>query len=569
MAGPAALGILALLACNRAPEIQFDAVFGPASGAIGDTLWFSTRVLDEDGDSVGIRFAWDRFDTSDWTGLNVPGRLESLPHAWHEAGYRTVSAQARDRRGALSNWSLGLGVVIGIPPTRPDPPTGPNLVQLDRDNAFRVVSWDTSEQRRDLRYVFDWGRGKLDTGKIRYPSGDTAVRYHTWRQPGTYEVRVQALTIPVGIPSAWSEPKRVQVDTLLGTPKWQYALGAEVYSSPALDEERDMLYIGCDDFRLYAVTTAGRYSWHYATRGRVRTTPAVAPDGAVVFGSDDETLYCVNPDGSLRWKRGLRDDPGPAAALGPDGAVAVGDADGFIHVRVPGTGEWRTYATGGNIRCAPAIGADGTIYVGSDDRALYALTPACSLLWRYPANGRIRGSPAIGADGTIYFGCDDGALYAIAPGGGFRWRYETGGDVDCSPAIGADGTVYFGSDDRWFHALDAAGRLRWRFAAGGRVESSPALGDNGWVHFGSDDDRFHVLNEWGDLVWNHDVGSDVRSGPVIGADSTVYFASRDGRLHALHAGCRPADLAPWPKFRHDNRNTGCSAGGARPVRPGH
>ncbi|HDQ99834.1 MAG TPA: hypothetical protein ENN51_06080 [candidate division WOR-3 bacterium] len=554
------LCVLALLACNRPPEIQHDAVFGPSHGAVGDTLWFSARALDPDGDSVGVRVAWGADDTSGWTGFDVPGKLESLSYVWHDDGYRIVTAQARDIRGALSNWSLGRGVSIGVAPVRPEPPIGPGYVQLDREYAFRAVSRDTSGHERRLRYVFDWGRGKLDTAAVSYPSGDTVIHRHTWRTPGTYEVRVKAITDRVGIPSAWSEPRRVLVDSALGSLIWQYVLGAEVHSSPALDEERGLLYVGCDDFRLYAVTTAGGPVWQFVTSGRVRTTPAVAPDGAVVFGSDDETLYCVGPDGLLRWRHGLADKPGPAPALGPGGAVAIGDESGRIHVRAPDAGEWRSYRTGGRVRCGPAFGADGTVYAGSDDRLLYALTPACSLLWSYPATGRIRGSPAIGAGGTVHFGCDDGAFYAVAPDGGFRWRYKAGGDINCSPAIGADGTVYVGSDDRWFYALDSSGRVRWRFKSDGRIKSSPALGDNGEILFGADGGSFCVLNGWGDLMWDYDAGNDIQTGPVVGSDSTVYLAGTDGRLHALRTGCRLATDAPWPMYRHDARRSARAGG---------
>lgn len=554
-AGPAALAAASLLACNNAPEIQHNLVFGPASGAVRETLWFSARALDRDGDSVGIRFAWDDVDTSDWSGFDVPGGLESMPHAWPDPGYYTVAAQARDRRGRLSGWSLGRGVSIGLPPTRPEPPAGPTHVQPGRAYTFRVVSRDTTAAQRNLRYVFDWGRGKLDTLVASYPSGETVAHRHTWQMPGTYEVRVMAITDRVGTPSAWSGPTAVLVDTALGAPAWQYPLGGEAYSSPALDAERGMLYLGCDDHRLYALTAAGQYAWHFATGGRVRATPALAPDGAVVFGSEDETLYCLNPDGTLRWRHGLADKPGPAPALGPAGEVVVGDEDGFVHVRDPGTGEWRSFAAGGRIRSGPAFGPDGTIYVGADDKLLYALSPACSLLWTYPATGRVRGSPAVGADGRVHFGCDDGTVYALAPDGGFRWRYQAGGDVNTSPAIGEDGTVYFGDDDRWLYALDPAGRVRWRFRADGKVASSPALGDNGQVLFGSDDGRFYALDRWGEPLWDRDAGNAIKTGPVLGPDSAVYFAAADGRVHALRAACRPDPAAPWPMFRCDPRRS--------------
>jgi outer membrane protein assembly factor BamB len=95
--------------------------------------------------------------------------------------------------------------------------------------------------------------------------------------------------------------------------------------------------------------------------------------------------------------------------------------------------------------------------------------------------------------------------------------------VHSSPAIAADGTIYFGSDDGYFYAVNADGTLRWRLRT---IE-------NGAVH----------------------------SHPAIAVDGTVYFGSRDPGcyFYAVH-GSAPLASTSWPKFHHDNCNTGRAGG---------
>jgi len=115
----------------------------------------------------------------------------------------------------------------------------------------------------------------------------------------------------------------------------------------------------------------------------------------------------------------------------------------------------------------------------------------------------------------LFIGLINGQDYG-APGT-VKWRYQTGNWVWSSPAIGADGTIYFGSDDSYLYALSPDGRLKWRYQTG----------------------------KW------------MRSSPAIGADGIIYFGSGDNYLYAIRAEAKGLANSSWPKFRHDNSNTGC------------
>jgi len=53
------------------------------------------------------------------------------------------------------------------------------------------------------------------------------------------------------------------------------------------------------------------------------------------------------------------------------------------------------------------------------------------------------------------------------------------------------------------------------------------------------------------------------SSPAIGSDGTVDITSSDSCLYAVE-GSRPLADTPWPKFHHDNKNTG-RVGGVYPI----
>ncbi|MBM3242358.1 choice-of-anchor D domain-containing protein, partial [Candidatus Poribacteria bacterium] len=90
------------------------------------------------------------------------------------------------------------------------------------------------------------------------------------------------------------------------------------------------------------------------------------------------------------------------------------------------------------------------------------------------------------------------------------------GDVNSSPAIGSDETIYVGSLDNYLYAINPDGTPKWKFSTGGDVDSSPA----------------------------------------IGSDGTIYVGSGDYHLYALYSESIGLANSNWPKFHHDNQNTG-------------
>ncbi len=124
------------------------------------------------------------------------------------------------------------------------------------------------------------------------------------------------------------------------------------------------IYIGSDDYNLYAINSDGTKKWSFLTGDSVHSSPILGEDGTIYVGSNDHKLYAINPNGIQIW----------------------------------------AFITEGGISDSPAIGSDGTIYVGSGDNKFYAINPDGTQKWALLTKNGMASSPTISSDGTIYVG---------------------------------------------------------------------------------------------------------------------------------------------------------------------
>ncbi len=318
-----------------------------------------------------------------------------------------------------------------------------------------------------------------------------------------------------------------------GELKWSFSTGGSIKSSPAIDSN-GTIYIGSDDYNIYAIKLNGTKKWNFTTGYRIwSSSPAIASDGTIYIGSQDNKLYAINPDGTEKWSFTTGDWVESTITIGSDGIVYFGSNDDKLYAIYPnGTQKW-SFITGNDVTSSPAIGSDGTIYVGSNDNKFYAINPNGTQKWNYSTGANVRSSPAIGLDGTIYIGVIDGKFYAINPNGTQKWSYTTGAWVDSSPAIGTDGTIYIGSTDNKLYAINPNGTQKWSFDTFDAVRSSPAIGSDGTIYVGSNANILYAINPNGTQKWSFNTNNNVRSSPAIGSDGTIYMGSLDGKLYAI------------------------------------
>ncbi|MDP6421802.1 MAG: PQQ-binding-like beta-propeller repeat protein [SAR202 cluster bacterium] len=316
--------------------------------------------------------------------------------------------------------------------------------------------------------------------------------------------------------------------------RWQYQTGGWIDAAPVI--EGDILYIGSQDSRLYALNTSdGSPRWSFVAESGIAGTAAVT-ETKVLVGTLDGHVYGVHKASGLQaWDYDAGDQiwTGPTAS---NGLVYFGSSNGEVYALAENTGAlvWQV-ETGDSVFGGPTVYED-TVFVPSYDSYVYALDAATGAIrWRSELWLSSAMKPTI-ANGLVYVGSWDDHLYALdIETGELRWNFWAGGNVLGSPAV-SEGAVFFGSDDGYVYALDAAdGSMRWAYQADDAVESSPVVSE-GVVYVGSSDDHLHALDAGaGELLWKYAADDDVEAAVAV-SNGVVYFGSHDATVYALSAG---------------------------------
>jgi hypothetical protein len=486
-------------------------------------------------------------------------------------------------------------LVVGCPkknnaPDTPSVPSGPSSVAKNSTASFASAATDPDNDSVSIR--FDWGDGATSDWSNWVASGDTVAMLHLWADSGTFQLKTQAKDWQDST-SAWSAALAVSV-----TPNHPPNTPA-VPAGPSTAPKDSVCQFTASATDPDGDSVSYRFAW-----GNGDTS---AWGGWTQNGSTSGAGYAYPRSGSFQVRAQARDaddarsawsDPlsvairnpyaptTPSAPVGPDSG-RLHDTLGFsstasdsggdsVSIRFSwgdgDTSEWSTLVRSGDtVRMTHAWQNADSFLAGAQARDEEGLTSSWSSLstvtitrlkWRYQTDSVIFSSPVIADDGTVCVGSWDGHLYAVNRDGSLKWSYQTGGSVNCSPALAADGTVYVGSFDGYLYAINPDGSLKWRYQTGDYVGSSPAVAADGTVYVGSFDGYFYAIGPDGSLKWRYQTGGYVGSSPAVAADGTVYVGSANNYLYAI-VGDSPLADSPWPKFHHDNKNTGRVGGGQR------
>lgn len=346
-----------------------------------------------------------------------------------------------------------------------------------------------------------------------------------------------------------------------GEKKWEFETFPGVRTTPAIASD-GTIYFGSDNYCIYALHPDGTLKWKYLTESWVFSSPAIGPKGNIYIGSVDGNLYSLTPDGLLRWKyntseisssNGIWSSP----AIGKNDIIYFGSTNDTLYaLNLDGDKLW-TFTTGNQILSSPAIDAYGNVYFGSNDSTLYSLGRSGELLWSFKTQGPIWfSSPAISSDGTIYIAADDSILYSLSKDGKLNWKYFLGGVVGNSPTIDENGVIYVGtlSYDWTLYAINPNGTKKWEFGRGEGFNSSATIGYDGTIYVGSNSTGLSAINPDGTTKWTTLVGPSEGS-PVITQDSSILIGHYFGLTSVACENNKYANSS-WPKFRHDNINSG-------------
>ena len=201
-----------------------------------------------------------------------------------------------------------------------------------------------------------------------------------------------------------------------GEPAWETLLPQYVHSSPCFDAARNRVLSGCNDGNLYSFNAdSGAIVWKSNTGGPIKAGPSIDAHGRCFASSMNGSIFVFDAEsGRILWSRRL----GRSAYFRPlihDELVFAAGSSGRLVCMESATGEihWIA-ATGSGIVGGAAMTEDGRIVVGSGDGCIYLLNAH---------DGRTLSTTRTGAAITVEPGVRgrfaavpsrDGFLYCIA-----------------------------------------------------------------------------------------------------------------------------------------------------------
>lgn len=459
---------------------------------------------------------------------------------------------------------------------------------------------DQEYKRYTLTVKVDNGvDGAPRTGSYQYQSGST-VNYG-YRVSDDYTDMVVMLgtdTVPYEGSFIMDGNKTLTVTTKQMV-LWKYQTEKAVYySTPAIGDD-GTLYFGTgmgggSAGTFFALSGDGALKWSF-TGVSCFYSPAIDASGHIYVQDFGYNLYAFYPDGKLKWKfpnipfpRMVENVGQRCPAISADGTVYI-CADGLYAIS-PTTMEILWHFPGSQTKSSPAIGPDKTIYVVFGQDKVKAINPDGSLKWENRFNNPWEMSyaaPAIDDRGFVYIaseafyeGKDYSALYGFRQDNGkIHWRYPVGQLVRASPVIGTDRSVYIATkatdttNTARLICLSAEGEKRWEYilenvhVTPDDIYSTPTVGADGLIYFSAETGFLYAVRASdGVLAWKFDLKMSVNwSSPVILKNGTLYIGGMggtyyEGYIRAIKTGCPGYAASPWPRFRHDNKNSGASIG---------
>ncbi len=377
---------------------------------------------------------------------------------------------------------------------------------------------------------------------------------------------------------------------------WRYNTPYPVYYSvPAIGNDNTIYftsgYYADNPGTLYALNPDGTLKWSF-THSTAFFSPVIGNDGNIYVQDFYSKLYSFSSSGMLRWSydqfshNHFENVGQRCPAIGSDGTIYL--AGRGLHAIDPVNGNCKWIANDLlSAKASPSIGPDGTIYAVFSQDLVVAMHPDGSEKWSnsftYPWEMSFT-SPAIDNKGVIYFGVearyqgtDYSAIYAFhCADGSIKWKYPVEGErfVRASPVIDSNGNIIIATKANGMDkpagiaAISHSGQKIWSHEienvhqTDDDIYSTPSIDNNGLIYFSAETGFLYVLNPNGTLNYKYELPVSVNwSSPAIASDGTLYIGGMygsnwNGSLVAVKITGTGYASTPWPRFRHDNHNSG-------------
>jgi outer membrane protein assembly factor BamB len=489
---------------------------------------------------------WHPFLTGIPVGLGAPttmSRLTDLEERREAALEGLVSIGVGVTLSALQLDKIAL--LISLLRWNVENTAGPTPVRLPESDSVPAPDLN----RHDIVHVA-WeltSSGVMFSVPCRLPEDEsvTAVVQSLWTSAGSDTVKlVKSLSLAPydrggGIHGTWAVERRSTANTGYVpngddpvepiTERWSFETRSGVGTTPLLAD--GVVYVGDGSGTVFAVDSSdGTERWHTDLGSTIYSTPAIDAEAGVVYVGLSESLLALDAEtGTRRWQTdGMWVESDSAVVFASGAVIVAGSYRGESGVfRMSQSGEVTWSFPSADPECTPAV-ADGTVYTHGDAPTSDVRRELVSAVdfdtgderWRHhvdtPPDRNTRITAISEYDGTVYVG-------------GETYRVESGQQLRA-----VDGFV---------HALDAnTGRERWRFRRPGGVRSALATDDSAVYVVVAEGDAvsevtpeqglYAVDADTGELRWAHPTPDNDNPGaPFVVTDTTLYFA-RDG-VHAL------------------------------------
>lgn len=238
--------------------------------------------------------------------------------------------------------------------------------------------------------------------------------------------------------------------------KWRYDSSSPINSGAVLNDAGDTLYFGNDDGELHAVDTAtGNRVWSYRVpaihdlldkplQRAISGSPLVDSQGQVYFGCENGRLYEISSIGTMSDNFRAEDSILSTPIMDASGRLFFGAQDGYLYA-VASDGDiggmvqlWEVFV-GDILYCTPAMDDNSNIIIAGysgnatsgNASTVYSISLSGTIQWSYSFPTLNDSSPNIAPDGSIYIGAhqdllngQSGKLYkfqGVAPLAGSGW----------------------------------------------------------------------------------------------------------------------------------------------------
>ncbi len=313
------------------------------------------------------------------------------------------------------------------------------------------------------------------------------------------------------------------------TQYWSVEPGGSILSSPAI--YKDVVYFGCNDGILYALTVDGKLKWKFVAGDMIVSSPVVYNE-KIFFGCYDGNMYCVGLDGNLVWNFNCGDKIAATPAI-REGIIYFGSRNGFFYAIDENKKLLWKFQTGADIVSCPTL-SENAVYAASNDGNLYALGLNGNFLWKFRTGEQIPGG-ILYHNGRVIFSSLDRHVYCLSEKGALLWKFRTPESVTGARGPIADGDiVYFGCRDNAMYAISILdGRLVWKYMTGNMVIGSYSVSGD-CVYFGSTDYILYKADKrTGQLIWKYKTSGMLATNRPAIYSGKIFFGDWNGKFYCL------------------------------------